>query len=108
MAQPGLNPFIATEVISDPCLAALILAANPVAKKLALVRIALLLDYLPVLIAAANAARKRGIGVDTLDPHIQFRNPGNMRKIETWPECAVKWFGDWTGRVVRFHVGVER
>jgi len=64
IAHAHLEPFVAAQVISNPALATLILAVNPVAEKLALVGIALPLDGFPVLITAANAARIGRISVD--------------------------------------------
>ena len=48
IAQAHLEPFFAAQVIGNPCLAALVLASDPVAEKLPLVGIALPLDGFPV------------------------------------------------------------
>ena len=48
VARPDLEPFIAAQVIGDPCLATLVFASDPVAEELALVGIALFLDRFPI------------------------------------------------------------
>ena len=47
IAHRELHPFVAAQVIGDPGLAALVFAANPVAEELALVGVALPLEFLP-------------------------------------------------------------
>src|ERR1035437_6273990 len=48
IAHAHLEPFVAAQMIGNPCLAALVLASDPVAEELALVGIALSLNSFPV------------------------------------------------------------
>jgi len=73
-----LDPFVASEVIGDPALPSLTFASNPVSEHLALVRISLTLDHLPVHKLATMAGCDRWVGIDTFNTYVQLWDSRNV------------------------------
>ena len=74
-----LDPLVAGQVIGEPRLTALGLAANPVAHDEALVGIALALDGFDVVELSFEAAQRGGVGAGRLDAEIELRNARHLR-----------------------------
>src|ERR1700733_805174 len=89
-----LQPLVAAEVIGQPTLAALGLAADPVPEDKAFVGIRLMLHCLPVHEAAADAASSRWIGRDGLHAQRQLRRSREMRQIDAGPDCGAAGSAD--------------
>lgn len=73
-----LNPFVAAEVKGDPALPSLSFASNPVSEHLALVRISLTLDHLPIHKFATLAGCDRWICIDTFNTYVQLGDSRNV------------------------------
>jgi len=81
IASTYLDPFVSAQVISGPYLAALILAPDPVAEDLTLVRVALPLDDFNIHEIAAITGGNGRIGRCRFDAHVQFRNTREVGKV---------------------------
>src|ERR1700679_655593 len=91
-------------MIRKPCLATLVLAADPVAEELALVGIPLALGCLEVHELPLEAPRDGRIGGGAFDAHVELGHAGDMGEIDSRPPCGAT--GCIRGRNIVVHLGI--